>query len=243
MSQKAGNMSQTKDALEYSWLNRFNYQIDRDTSLGESVGYHKNGKIYFKYPLKNGNMHGVCRIWSENGILQDEETYFRGYLHGMRKHWHPNGNLNTQETYVRGFRHGICTYWDEKGKLIEKRLYVSGGFIGGEIHKILNTRELTAQDIIKIGNAEVRRTCLEIVGYAWFLSKLNHQIIDKDGDQELVSIDWHKNEEPIYLVKVKCPSTGAFYALRVPPTMRKVREAIAWTFGVDDEGYTPEVET
>ena len=188
-------------------------------------------------------MHGVCRIWDENGTLLVEEAYNRGVLDGVRRNWHPNGQLQTQETHVRGFRHGICTEWDREGKLLQKRLYVSGSFVGGEIHRILNTRELTAQDILKIGNAEVRRACLEIVGYAWFLSKLVHQVIDRDGDYELVCINWHKKEEDIYLVKVRCPSTGAFYTLRVPPMMKKVREAIAWTFGVNEGSYAPEVET
>ena len=238
----AGDTSQIKDILEYSWLNRFSYQIERDTSNGESVGYHKNGKIYFKYPLKNGNMHGVCRRWDENGTLVAEETYTRGFLHGVRRNWHPNGQLHTHETYVRGFRHGICTAWEGNGKLIEKRLYVSGGFVDGKIHKILNSRGLTAQDILKIGNTAVRRVCVELVGYSWFLSKLDHEIIDKDGEYELVRIDWHREEEPIYLVKVKCPSTGAFYTLRVPPTMKKVKEAIAWTFHLEQKDYSPEVE-
>ena len=237
-----GDMSQTKDILEFSWLNRFSYQVERDSSRGETVGYHKNGKLYFKYPLKNGNMHGVCKMWNEYGALLVEETYNRGVLDGVRRHWYLNSQVQTQETYVRGFRHGICTEWDKKGKLLQKRLYVSGNPIRGEIDTILNTRELTAQDILKIGNAEVRRTCLGIVGYAWFLSKLDHEIINRDGDYELVRIDWHKKEEPIYLVKVKCPSTGAFYTLRVPPTMKTVKEAIAWTFGLTEKDYIPEAE-
>ena len=243
MNQKAGDTLQTKDVFECSWLNRFSYQIDRDSSKGEAVGYHKNGKLYFKYPLKNGSMHGVCKMWNEYGALLVDETYHRGVLHGLRRHWYFNGQVQTQETYVRGFRHGICTEWDRDGNLLQKRLYVSGSFIGGEIGAILNTRELTAQDILKIGNAKVRRACLEIVGYSWFLSKLDHEIIDRDGDCELVRINWHKKEEPIYLVKVKCPSTGAFYTLRVPPMLKTVKEAIAWTFNMADTDYKPESET
>jgi hypothetical protein len=242
MSQIAGDTSQIKDVLEYSWLDRFNYQIERDSSNGEAVGYHKNGKVYFKYPLKDGDMHGTCRIWDENGALLIEEVYNRGFLDGVQRKWYPSGQLNTQQTYVRGLSQGLCTIWDEEGNLVEKRLYVLGNFIGGEIHRILNTRGLTAQDIIGIGNAEVRRTCLELVGYSWFLSKLDHQIIDRAGDYELVSINWHKKEEPIYLVKVKCPSTGAFYTLRVPPRMKTVKDAVAWTFGMDKNEYNPESE-
>ncbi len=81
------------------------------------------------------------------------------------------------------------------------------------------------------------------MGYGRFLSQVTHQILDKAGDYELVKIDWHKREEPIYLVKVKCPSTGAFYTLRVPPTVKTVKEGVAWTFHLDQEEYNPEIET
>ena len=233
---------QTKDVFECLW-SRFRYQSDCDSSQGEAVGYHKNGKLYFKYPLKSGSMHGVCRMWNEYGDLLFDETYNRGVLHGLRRYWYFNGKVQTQETYVRGFKHGICTEWNSEGKLLQKRLYVAGRFIGGEIHKILNTRELTAQDILKIGNAEVRRACVELKGYSWFLSKLDHEIIDRDGDYELVRINWHKKEEPICLVKVKCPSTGAFYTLRVPPLTKTIKEAVAWTFGMSTNEYIPGEET
>jgi hypothetical protein len=33
------------------------------------------------------------------------------------------------------------------------------------------------------------------------------------------------------------------YLLRVPPTVRSPREAVAWTFGVEAAGYHPTAET
>ena len=81
------------------------------------------------------------------------------------------------------------------------------------------------------------------MGYSRFLAQMKHDVIEKDGDQELVKIDWIKSEEPICLVKVRCPSTGAFYALRVPPGIKSVKQAVAWTFGVKEEAYVPDVET
>ena len=43
-------------------------------------------------------------------------------------------------------------------------------------------------------------------------------------------------------MKVKCPSTEAFYTLRVPPTMKTVEDAVAWTFGMSGIEYSPEQE-
>ena len=42
---------------------------------------------------------------------------------------------------------------------------------------------------------------------------------------------------------VRCPSTGGRYLLRVPPTMKTCRQAVAWTAGFDDPSlYRPLVE-
>lgn len=49
--------------------------------------------------------------------------------------------------------------------------------------------------------------------------------------------------EPIFAVQVHCPSTGRMYLLRVPPTVRTAREAVAWTFDVPAEAYRPFAET
>jgi hypothetical protein len=56
-------------------------------------------------------------------------------------------------------------------------------------------------------------------------------------------IPLRKNEEPIFLVKVKDPSLQVYYMLRVPPNVRTCKEAIAWTFGLSSEEYNPIMET
>ena len=44
--------------------------------------------------------------------------------------------------------------------------------------------------------------------------------------------------EPIYLLKMACPSTGFIHALRVPPNINSAREAISWVnWGVDPEEF------
>jgi hypothetical protein len=103
----------------------------------------------------------------------------------------------------------------------------------------IKTGKFQAKDIIKIRNVAARRLLLEEFGYERFLAQLEHAILDVDGDNELVKIDWRKDEEPVHLVKVRCPSTGAFYALRVPPRMKTVKQAIAWTFRMKKDEYSP----
>ncbi|MEG4023441.1 hypothetical protein QT996_11640 [Microcoleus sp. S13C4] len=44
--------------------------------------------------------------------------------------------------------------------------------------------------------------------------------------------------EPIYLLKMTCPSTGHLHALRVPPKVRSAKEAISWVnWGIDPEEF------
>ena len=179
----------------HSWLNeRLIYYYPEKSSSGELKGYHENGAPFFKCPLVDGNMYGICLLWDELGNLKERALYFRG-----------------------------------ERVLLNEELYLA-------------SEQVTVQDIVVIENATVRQRFLEEFGYGRFLREMNGSLINEEGDQELVKIEWHKNEEPIYLVKVKCPTTGAFYALRVPPTMKTVKGAVAWTFGMKDKEYLPEQE-
>ena len=74
------------------------------------------------------------------------------------------------------------------------------------------------------------------------INELKGEILDEDkiNDFSLINIrlapeDDQKftGDRTINLLKVKCPSTQAFYTLRVPPGIRDVHTARQWTFGVD----------
>ncbi|MFN6463460.1 MAG: DUF6745 domain-containing protein [Nostoc sp. DedVER02] len=87
-------------------------------------------------------------------------------------------------------------------------------------------------------NAELRRVLIQGIGYARISQEL--QAIELDNWQEytLLKIDADVDEEPIYLLKMTCPSTSFIHALRVPPNMKSAREAIGWVnWGVDPEEF------
>ncbi len=57
-----------------------------------------------------------------------------------------------------------------------------------------------------------------------------------------------RRDEPIVMVEVlnstpEPDGTRKTYFLRVPPTMRTAREAVAWTFDMDGAAYAPAVES
>jgi hypothetical protein len=285
--------SAIQTVLGQVWLQgrlRYNY-LSSDKVIAESVAFHENGQIRFQYPIHDNKIHGVCRIWYSDGVLQCEEIYVHNTLDGLKKEWHPNGQLKKEANYKNGMLDGLRKEWYETGVqrlqsfYIEDRIegqylewYGNGhisrhfNFIGGRrqgifkyglpdgrlkrqevyirdiriplnIYRLINSKQLTAKDVLDIKNTAIRRICLEQLGYGRFLAQVDHQIIEKSGDYDLVKIDWHKQEEPIYLVKVKCPSTGAFYTLRVPPHVLTVKQAIAWTFNLKADEYSPEKET
>lgn len=206
-------------------------------------GWFPNGQLKSEVPYKNGKIHGICKSWYENGKLCSQEQHLEHMRHGPATHWYPDGKLKSTERYESGLPHGINTYYDKDGKQIGKKVFVRGVQVTNKIHKLVNSGELTAKHILKIDNTEVRRVCLEELGYGRFLSQLDHEVIDRKDDYELVRINWHKREEPICLVKVMCPSTHVFYTLRVPPRMKNIKEAVAWTFGMKNKEYLPEKET
>ena len=89
-------------------------------------------------------------------------------------------------------------------------------------------------------SAGLRRICLQEMGYARFLAGIKYDTIDRRRNLELIRVNWRRGEEPLCLIKVKCPSAGVFYALRVPPDIKTVPEAVAWTFDLSDREYRPE---
>jgi len=81
------------------------------------------------------------------------------------------------------------------------------------------------------------------VGTENFMSKLeNPGIVHMDVGGILYRIDL-PGDEPLVMVYVKDPSTDRYYFIRVPPDMRTVKEAVAWTFGMDELDYQPKKET
>jgi len=228
-----------------TWLNgKLEYRKHlNNNDLADAFGYFSNGKLQFHFPTRQGKLHGACRIWRESGMLESEEEYLRGIFDGFVRRWHTNGRMEFQLRYSRGVRHGPSKYWDEQGELVSAKVYLSGREVPEEIAELILDEKLNANHILEIKNAQYRQFCLEEFGYERFLSQMKHKVIEKEGEQELVRINWVKSEEPIYLVKVKCPSTGAYYTLRVPPTAQTVKEAVAWTFNMKDLEYTPLAET
>ncbi len=215
----------------------------KDILHGIQRSWYPNGQIKVEIHYTNGAYDGQRREWYQNGQLKLECSYKMNTLDGPMTEWHLNGLIKEQVHFLEGERHGIGKEYDNKGRLIQKELYIRGIRYGGRIKWLLNTNRLKASHITKMQNTALRRICLEELGYERILLELNHETINQENDCELVKINWHQDEEPLYLVKVRCSSTGVFYTLRVPPEVQTVRQAIAWTFGLNEHEYQPQEES
>jgi len=124
---------------------------------------------------------------------------------------------------------------------------------------------LTFEDVEETENLELRERVLQKFGYEHYIregfekGKINYVIIGdkifqyhnpgsnfykipegyfKNRDDKIIFLT-----EDIAFLQVKDPSSGKIYFLKVPPDMRSVQEAKAWTFGLEKEEYNPEIET
>lgn len=103
--------------------------------------------------------------------------------------------------------------------------------------KVLEGIEVSAADILACKNQEIKQKALKTFGYERFVAEADMEEIDRHGDDALLV------KGDIVFAYVKDGSTPRRYLLRVPPEMKKVRDAVAWTFGMTAKEYNPLIET
>jgi hypothetical protein len=109
------------------------------------------------------------------------------------------------------------------------------------------TEPITMESIDKEPNVEVRRVMIERLGLANYLKFGKAVRLHQDKCGTLYRLDM-RNDEPIVVVQVinstpEPDGTYNEYFLRVPPTMTRARQAVAWTFAISEEQYYPVAET
>jgi internalin A len=125
------------------------------------------------------------------------------------------------------------------------KLYSYHGVTLPEKYGQIHPNQWEASWILEEENAELRRVLIQGIGYARICSELQATDLDSWQEYTLLRIDADidgfdpEEKEPIYLLKMTCPSTGFIHALRVPPYMPSAREAIRWVnWDVDYEEFS-----
>jgi internalin A len=123
------------------------------------------------------------------------------------------------------FADGYSLYFHHGVKLPEKY---------GKVHP----DRWQAEWLLSEENAELRRVLIEKIGYDRICCELQAVELDSWQEYTLLKID-NADVEPIYLLKMTCPSTGHIHALRVPPEVRSAKEAIRWVnWDIDSEEFS-----
>lgn len=129
--------------------------------------------------------------------------------------------------------------WIEQG---QQEYYLSGIKVSRELLED-DPSQWNAYEILKIPNAQLRCSLMTRMGYDKLLEKIKYKTVDSVNDQEqLIEVQSKVNERSdgwpdavIRLLRVRCPSTGQLYVLRVPPAIGTFEQARQWTFGLREQ--------
>ena len=117
-------------------------------------------------------------------------------------------------------------------------LYFHHGVILPEKYGQIHPDLWQAQWLLEERNAELKRILIQKIGYDRICQQLQAVELDTWQEYTLLKID-NADVEPIYLLKMTCPSTGFIHALRVPPEVRSAKEAIRWVnWDIDPEEFS-----
>ncbi|BAZ51806.1 hypothetical protein NIES4103_44640 [Nostoc sp. NIES-4103] len=97
----------------------------------------------------------------------------------------------------------------------------------------------SAKWLLEEDNAELRRMLIQGIGYTRILEHLQAVELDSWQEYTLLKIDSDIDVEPIYLLKMTCPSTQKIHVLRVPPDIQSAKDAICWVnWGIAPEEFS-----
>jgi hypothetical protein len=93
--------------------------------------------------------------------------------------------------------------------------------------------------LLEENNAELRRVLIQGIGYSRIIEELQAVELDTWQEYTLFKIHSDIDVEPIYLLKMTCPSTQRIHVLRVPPDIQSAKEAIFWiNWGIAPEEFS-----
>lgn len=118
-------------------------------------------------------------------------------------------------------------------------LYANHGVRLPEEYGKLHPDQWEAKWLLTTENAELRRVLIQEIGYDKICQDLQTVEIDTWQEYTLLRIDDDADIEPIFILKMICPSTGNIHTLRVPPDIDSAKEAVRWVnWGIDPEEFS-----
>jgi hypothetical protein len=117
-------------------------------------------------------------------------------------------------------------------ELPDQKMYFLNGVIVDESIVMTPAEKLDPMLMLKETNAEIRREIVRKVGIERIIQKIGSEVIDRQGDYELLLLDLKDGRKREYL-KMKNPSIGVWHVEGVPPGTKTVKEALTFRNGTD----------
>lgn len=194
-------------------------------------------------PLLDAYQAGLWIFWvADNAMIACPWPILRIVNNRLHAEFHPAASWpgGAQYWFWRGFQATEEIIRERPQELVPHIL----DQLDSRLRRTVRDRESTLHRILREPDSEIRRVLIETYGWERFLRDSGARVIDRDGDNELLAFrNLRVGGQPLVLLKVRCPSTANLYTLRVPPTMRSVRAAVAWTFGMAVGDYKPQRES
>lgn len=232
-------MSQTEPVFEGSgypiiaWANgqKLIHYHEFGSYQGEWLMLAKGEKEYFVYKDSYGSCSGCDAFQSvEPSTLSQAKEFAKDYPSFIEIPFSTMRKLVESGAMVKVFPANVKdTYSD-----VSYEEFAADAQIAVKLEEGI---AVTAADLLACHNQEIKAEALKRFGYDNFVRDAGMEVIDRDGDNELLKKD------DILFAHVKDSSTPRRYLLRVPPQMETLREAIAWTFNMSPDQYKPLIET
>lgn len=235
--------------------NKFYYKDQNFHRInGPAIEFSVDGHIL----VDGTSFYGAREIWCQNGKIHRINDPAVIFINGARW-WYQNGLQHRENGPAIENKDG-ATIWYSNGIVHRKDgpavIYGDGKegyyfrgfhFRTKEIFQAFVSKSLTVEQIYNEQNIEIRRLFIERIGLEKFLKDSNAFEASKD-EYGILYVLPLAFEEAIVVVKVKNSTPeqdGNYknYFLRVPPHIRTAKEAVAWSFGMNEKEYSPNIET
>lgn len=99
------------------------YEIKQGELDGLTKIYSENGQLEEIRSFKEGKMHGKWEKWNRQQVKIAEANYNNNLKEGKWFVWDDNGTLRYDMTYSKGNKTGTWQMYDEKGNLTDQKNY------------------------------------------------------------------------------------------------------------------------
>ena len=214
------------------------------SSMYREIVYYKNGQLM--YNLGKGNKN--IRIFNADGTpmagikMSKGKSLWSG-KYGLHMDIPEIKKLTT--TFAEDWRYelydkqgAVCSWIKGKNGTPEDgvrnghKLYFIRGI---QVPKKVVDGRYDAKYILAYPNLTIRSEMMKKYGIEQIMQEMEGVSVDKDEQYELLQFPMpggNADNKIMNVLKMKCPSTQVWYALRVPPECRNISEAINWTYGM-----------